>query len=325
MDESDESNENEVNFAAHPPSVNVTQNTPNTEKETNKQIRHIVLSGGGAQGLSFYGFLREANKSGMWNIKNIKTIYGTSIGAFIGAILCMDFEWDVLDDFLIKRPWHTVLKLDLSAYFRLFEKKGMVPKTIYEDAMKPLFAAKDIPVNVTLREFYEITGVEWHVYAADLNQLCIVDISYKTHPDWPVTKALHCTSNLPIIFEPYIEDNRVYIDGGTLVNYPINQCISNGADPDEILGLYKRNTIYDKPIDDNSSFVDYILGLLNRIFDRIVYHTEGERPKIKHEYYVTDSTVSIDNLIATTSSPEERQRLIKVGVELFRGLKAGDD
>lgn len=279
-------------------------------------IRHIVLSGGGAQGLSFYGFLREANRAGLWNIRDIQTVHGTSIGAFIVTILCMDFEWEVLDDFLVKRPWHTVLKLDLPAYFRVFENKGMVPKTVYEDVMKPLFAAKDIPLDVTMRGFYEITGVELHVYATEMNQLEIVDISHKTHPDWPVTKALHCTSNLPIVFEPYIENDCIYLDGGILVNYPIRQCISNGADPDEILGIYKRNTIYENKISAESSFFDYILGLLNRIFERIVNYTEGGRPEIPHQYYVVDEVVNINNLVATTSSMEERQRLIQIGVDL---------
>jgi hypothetical protein len=291
-------------------------------------IRHIVLSGGGAQGLSFYGFLREANKAGMWNIKDIKTIHGTSIGAFIGAIICMNFEWDILDDFLVKRPWHTIFKLDIQAYLRVFEKKGMVPKTMYEEAMKPLFAAKDLPLNATLQEFYDFTGIEWHSYTTELNQFELVDVSYKTHPNWTVAKALHCTSNLPIVFEPYIEENQLYIDGGTLVNYPINQCISNGADPDEILGLHKRNTIYDKIINDESSFFDYILGLLTRVFDRIVYHTEGEKPKIKYEYFIKDHVVNIENLVASTSSQEERSRLIRIGAELFHqtmdGLRPGD-
>jgi len=288
----------------------VTVDTPN--------IKHIVLSGGGAQGLSFYGFLRESNKAGLWDIKNIKTIHGTSIGAFIGAVLCMGFEWNIIDDYLVKRPWHTVFKLDLNAYLRVFATKGMVPKTIYDDVMKPLFAAKDIPLDVTMREFYEITGIEFHVYAAELNQLCIVDISYKTHPDWKVTKALHCTSNVPIVFEPYIDDDKFYIDGGTLVNYPINQCILTGADPDEILGLYKCSTCYKTVVDEKSSFFDYILGLLSRVFDRIVFHTEGERPVIKYEYYVTDAVVNIDNLAATAASSEERQRLIQVGVDLAK-------
>lgn len=281
-------------------------------------IKHIVLSGGGAQGLSFYGFLRESNNAGLWDIKNIKTIHGTSVGAFIGAVLCMGFEWNIIDDYLVKRPWHTVFKLDLNAYLRVFATKGMVPKTIYEDVMKPLFAAKDIPLDVTMREFYEITGIEFHVYAAELNQLCIVDISYKTHPDWKVTKALHCTSNVPIVFEPYIDDDKFYIDGGTLVNYPINQCISTGAEPDEILGLYKRSTSYKTVVGEKSSFFDYILGLLSRVFDRLVFHTEGKRPVIKYEYYVTDTVVNIDNLAATAASAEERQRLIQVGVDLAK-------
>lgn len=284
-------------------------------------IRHIVISGGGPQGLSFYGFLRETNKSGMWNIKNIKAIYGTSIGGFIGALLCMNFEWDILDDFLIKRPWHTLLNTDIVTYLRIFEKKGMIPKTFYEDTMRPLFAAKDMPENITMKEFYEITGIEWHVYVTDLNKLSIEDISYKTHPDWAVTKALHCTCNLPIIFEPYIEDNKVYIDGGILVNYPINQCISNGANPDEILGLYKKTNTFDTLVDEKSSFINYIFGLLSRIFERTVSYTEGERPKIKHEFYVTNSAVNYDNLIFTFSSIEERQKLINVGVDLFESIK----
>lgn len=288
------------------------------ESKETPNIRHMVLSGGGAQGLSFYGFLRETNKAGLWDIRNIKTIHGTSIGAFIGAVLCMGFDWDIIDDYLIKRPWHTVFKFDLNSYLRAFETKGMVPKTIYEEVMKPLFAAKDIPLNVTMREFYEITGIEFHVYAAELNQLQIVDVSYKTHPDWTVTKALHCTCNVPIVFEPYIDDDKFYIDGGTLVNYPINQCISNGAEPDEILGLYKRNTSYKTLVGEKSSFFDYILGLLSRVFDRLVFHTEGEKPVIKHEYYVTDAVVNIDNLAVTAASMEERQRLIQVGVDLAK-------
>ena len=40
----------------------------------NKKIEHIVMSGGGIVGLSFYGVLRESNKRGKWDINNIKSI-----------------------------------------------------------------------------------------------------------------------------------------------------------------------------------------------------------------------------------------------------------
>ena len=286
------------------------ENTPTT-------IKHIVLSGGGAQGFTFYGILREANKAGLWDFKNIQTIYGTSIGAFFAVILCLNFEWDILDDFLIKRPWHTVLKLDLPAYLRVFEKKGMVNKKIYENAVKPLFDAKDIPIDITMKDFYEITGIDLHIFTVEVNQLKVVDVSYKTHPEWTVVKALHCSSTLPIIFEPYMEENNIYIDGGILVNYPVNRCILNGAKPDEIIGVYKINNIYNKNMDENTTFIDYILGILNRIFDKIMTISEGSIHTIKYEYNIKESSVNIGNLSLTATSMEERTRLIQTGVDIF--------
>lgn len=50
---------------------------------SSKKIEHIVMSGGGIVGLSFYGILRESNKRGKWDINNIKTIYGTSVGSIL--------------------------------------------------------------------------------------------------------------------------------------------------------------------------------------------------------------------------------------------------
>lgn len=293
------------------------------DENISEHIKHIVISGGGHQGLIFYGMLRETHKAGLWNLKNIKTMYGTSVGAFMAVVLCLDFEWSVLDDFFIKRPWHTVLKIDFPSYFRAFEKKGMIDKTIYEDVMKPLFAAKDIPINITMNEFYEHTGIELHIFTTEMNQMKTVDISYKTHPNWSIIKALHSSSTLPIIFEPYIEitddlesnktDTYIYIDGGILMNYPIKPCITNGANPDEILAIYKKNDLYNKDINSESSFFDYIISLLNRVFDKTLRFSEGECPNIKNEYYVVESCVSIEDLVLTSKSIEERQRLIQVG------------
>ena len=58
--------------------------TSNENIEQNENIiKHLVLSGGGVVGFSFYGLLRETNKKGLWDISNIETIYGTSVGSII--------------------------------------------------------------------------------------------------------------------------------------------------------------------------------------------------------------------------------------------------
>ena len=40
-------------------------------------IRHIVCSGGGVTGFSFYGILKECYFRKIWKLENIETIYGT--------------------------------------------------------------------------------------------------------------------------------------------------------------------------------------------------------------------------------------------------------
>ena len=49
-------------------------------------IRHIVCSGGGVTGFSFYGILKECYARGIWKVENIKTIYGTSVGSIFAVL-----------------------------------------------------------------------------------------------------------------------------------------------------------------------------------------------------------------------------------------------
>ena len=55
-------------------------------------IKHIVLEGGHYLGLGAIGSLKYLNQNNFYDIDNIKTIYGTSIGAFIGVILALKVE-----------------------------------------------------------------------------------------------------------------------------------------------------------------------------------------------------------------------------------------
>ena len=55
-------------------------------------IRHLVISGGGTLGFSYYGILKETNEMELWQYDNIKTIYGTSIGAILATVICLNYD-----------------------------------------------------------------------------------------------------------------------------------------------------------------------------------------------------------------------------------------
>ena len=52
-------------------------------------IKHIVISGGGPTGLLSYGAIRYLAKEHFWNLLDISSIYGCSIGAYIAIIISL--------------------------------------------------------------------------------------------------------------------------------------------------------------------------------------------------------------------------------------------
>ena len=85
-------------------------------KNNEKMIRHVVISGGGLSGFTFYGALRELSKKNYWNLSNIKTIYGTSVGSLIAVLMVLGYDWQETDEYFIKRPLQNVFKLNINGF-----------------------------------------------------------------------------------------------------------------------------------------------------------------------------------------------------------------
>jgi predicted acylesterase/phospholipase RssA len=142
-----------------------------------------------------------------------------------------------------------------------------------------------------------------------------VDVSYKTHPDWSLVDAVHSSCAIPVLFKPISIDGNLYCDGGFCVNYPLKQCIENGANPDDVFGV--QNTEIDNEEIDTTMFslFDYIIYLLNKILKKI-----GTSPhcKIRYLFMVPFDKRSLTNIKNVAEKRSVREELINSGIELFR-------
>ncbi len=200
-------------------------------------IKHLVISGGGPLGLRYLGSLEKLEQCGFWKLDDIESIYGTSVGAIIGAFICLKYDWETLNKYIIERPWNNAFKITAKQIFESYSNKGLFDRELSEIIFKPLLTAKDLDLNVTLKEFYEFCKIDLHIFTFELNKFETVEFSHKTHPDIKLLDALTMSSSLPGIFMPTIIDNCCYIDGGVMNNYPINECIRDHTNKDEILGV----------------------------------------------------------------------------------------
>jgi predicted acylesterase/phospholipase RssA len=215
----------------------------NEKAKSKSKIRHIVLSGGGVLGISAYGALKYLHNNGIWNIQDIESIYGTSVGAIISVVIALKYKWEDTDDYVIKRPWDQAFPMSVTKILDSYQKKGIFEMNEFEEFLKPLICAQDLSINITMKEFYEWSNIDIHIITTDLDELSVVDISYKTHPEWRLMDAVYASAALPILFSPLYHGEKYYSDGGILCNYPIYECILRNKNPDEILGFSRKETV----------------------------------------------------------------------------------
>lgn len=279
-------------------------------------IKHIVCSGGGVTGFAFYGAIKESYKQGIWHIDNINTIYGTSVGSIFAVILTLKYDWDTLDDYLIKRPWQNVFKFNLYSIFESLQRRGIFGRETIVDLFLPLFNGKDISIDITMLELYELTQIEVHMFATDINIFHITDISYKTHPNWKVVDAVYSSCAIPIIFSPFFKDNSCYCDGGLLTNYPLKECIDNGAAPEEVIGLcHIYNSEHIESVSVESSLLDYVMTIIKKLLGVTL---SANSYNIAKEFRISSPSISIYDIVNTTSDINERIRLIQQGIDCVK-------
>jgi predicted acylesterase/phospholipase RssA len=299
-------------MAENIPEESVPEESVPEESVPNKKIRHIVCSGGGAAGFNFYGALKNLAVHNIWNIENIESMYGTSVGSIIIIALALKYEWQTLDEYLIKRPWHHLFDISVESVLNIFTTKGIFKTKVIEGTFTPLFEGKDISINVTMKEFFEITRIDIHIYTVELNTFRIVDISHKTHPDWRVVDAVYCSCSLPLIFTPFQLDNDFFCDGGILVDHPIQFCIENGADVDEILSIQKYDSC-ESTFSCSKSIIDYITLLISKIHAKIINCPTN---LVKHEILIPTKATTISTIYDAVNNETHRLELINQGIVL---------
>lgn len=285
------------------------------------KIKHLVISGGGAAGFSFYGALKHSHSNGIWNMADIERVYSTSAGSIISVFLSLGYDWQVLDDYIIKRPWNQVYKCELPMAIQAIKNQGLFGQTVIQETFYPLFNGKDISLNITLEEFYQINKKELHFISTDYDTFNHVDISFKTHPKWKVVDAVYASCCLPVLFSPFYKENeddkkmRVYFDGGIRMNYPLHICLEDGCHPSEILGIRRVDLIDIKKNEILPSFS--LFDVICKLFYQYTKKIEVDFPhtQIRYQCDIPFSSMDLNAIFRCLSSETERIQLIEMGIQ----------
>jgi len=250
-------------------------------------IDKLVISGGGPEGLQFLGALKVLEELGVWRRDHIRHIFAVSVGTFMAVLIALDFEWDVIIEYIVGRPWERdLVKTNIDQLLEAYDACGFINQEYYSIFFMPFFKAKDVSLDVTLKEFYDLYPVHLHLYAVNVNNSFeMVDVSHETFPDMPLLTAVQMSSSIPMLIAPVFwgaggtggaggaggasaaaqdqgpnapqkkkatnEMSGCFMDGGLVASYPILECFE-----------YFRNSTSDKCWELDEDNIKSILGLV---------------------------------------------------------------
>ena len=127
-----------------------------------------------------------------------------------------------------------------------------------------------------------------------------------------VLTAVLMTSAIPIIFSPVCIDGKCFIDGGIVNNYPLNYCLKDHPEIDDILTF---NNVYVETapnIGEDSTVVDVFILLFQRLLKKVNIITNVVMP---FQIMQSSEVLSIEYLQNTLVSESFRQGLLNEGIQ----------
>lgn len=285
-------------------------------------IKRLVLSGGAYKGLMLLGALNYLNTIKYYDINNIEDIYGTSVGSLIGAILCLKLEWKDIIDYTINKPWQNIVKISSELILNIINKKGMIDRKFFESIFITLFKNCGLNINSNLLDLFNYSNICLNLFSVNLTNFKLEKINYKNNPELKIIDAVYMSCSMPIIFQPFQYKNNYYIDGGLKNPYPLNICIDDYPEEDEILAIDIVNDDF-SPLTENTTVFSYGFYLFYSLIKESYNYKINK--KIKHEIIIPAQHLNIQSTQDLLNSSQKRREYIKQGeryVKLFLQYKS---
>ena len=189
---------------------------------------YLTLSAGGIITISQISCLQTLIKNKIIDYKKIKALYCCSAGCISGLIFLLNINDDLIDNYILNRPWYKLVNnISYLDYINIYYKNGLLDTSFIINIIKPLLCYKNININITLKEFYELTKKDYYLLATNINNTTNVYFNHKTHPNLEVYKAIYMSCSLPGLFIPEKYDNIFYLDGALISGSTIKYCLDN--------------------------------------------------------------------------------------------------
>lgn len=222
----------------------------------------LVFSSGGIHGIHFVGCLRALEESAV--IASVRSIRGSSVGAFFGTLVCLGYTAKELENTLMRVNTNALFQVHLDNILKCFDTYGIDNGDRIEQVFEIFLVQKTGQSNITFRELFQHTGIHLVVSATCVTTSCVAYFDYKRTPMMKVSQGLRMSASIPLMFTPVQYNRSLYVDGGVLCHLPVPDVDTHSTPNTRILTFNIRTN----PVQTIDSFMTYIHALLECINEK---------------------------------------------------------
>jgi predicted acylesterase/phospholipase RssA len=224
-------------------------------------FKYLCLSGGGTKGLCYIGCLKYLREQ---KLLDIKEIAGTSVGSLASLLILLGYSHEELIE-ITKTNLGDLLEPSLTHFI---EHYGFDSGEILVNFIENILLKKGVKKDITLLEFYEISGVLLHIPVTDVRTRKPIILSKTTYPKLKLAQAVKMSMAVPFLFgASELEKGTVIVDGGLTLNFPIE--VFNDKPHKEVLGLYLTNRKCSTIVKEDYDIQHFIIDSLYCLVDQI--------------------------------------------------------
>jgi len=262
-------------------------------------IKNLAFKGGGVLGIAYAGAFEVLEEKKI--LSQVQRVAGTSAGAITATLISLKYT----SSEIINVVGATDFKSFEDGWnpLRIATKYGLYKGEAFLTWMKKCITDKGLQATATFTDFAKAGMLDLHVFAADLNSRTLKEFSVAKTPDTIVAEAVRASISIPLFFEAWtfsnaIPDNHIYVDGGTIYNFPITTFDNDDGTPNpETLGFYLQNVHGTNPPStlQHDQLIQYIKDLFETLTDAQAIDFENDPEDKKRTVIIDDFGISATN------------------------------
>ena len=182
-------------------------------------VNHLAFEGGGVLGTAYMGALTALDQAGLY--QGIQSVAGTSAGAITALMVALRLTAEEATTLTMQFDFNGLRDGGGLGIFRLFRRYGWYKGQVALDSLYDWCEKYTGNRRATFAWLLQNGYRDLRVVSTNLNRGTSLVFSADLTPDVEVALAVRMSLSIPFFFAAVDFEGDLYVDGGTLLNYPL--------------------------------------------------------------------------------------------------------